>query len=155
MFFKWPLLFEYRWTVQETWPSQWPWSEHLSSNNKSLADTHFKHQGSVCMKKQREDNVLFTCLVSWLFLMQSFTQQSCMSLLHILCILLSIFLETSGIIVILLLEKLCRLWWQGLGWHWQILNTRLVAVEGWGLCMLVWFLPPCLLALIGLSGSWC
>lgn len=52
------------------------------------------------MKKRREDDVLFICvIVSRLFLMQSFTQQSCISLLHILCNLLSIFLETSGIIV--------------------------------------------------------
>lgn len=53
------------------------------------------------MQKPGEGDV--NVCVSLLFLMQSFTQQSCISLLHIICISLSVFSETFGIIVILLL----------------------------------------------------
>lgn len=52
------------------------------------------------MKIPREDKVLFMCLVSWL-LRQSFLQQLCISLLHIICISLSGFSEMLGIIIII------------------------------------------------------
>lgn len=93
------------------------------------------------------------------FKMQSFSQQSCISLLHIICISLSIFSETLIIIVTSLLEKLSLVRggrvWAGAGVS-SSLFLDLWTCSNWPIhAENMWASPSCLFALIGLSGSWC
>ena len=57
--------------------------------------THIERdsEGASERRKPRKD-VSRLCVCIWLFLMQSFTQQLCNSLLHIICISLSVFLRS-------------------------------------------------------------